>query len=96
MQEEILDIIEKNIDKFEHNWVHQTELITLIQKQMKLEFTPVISNGLCKLREWNDLKFIKITHENYKRMLKKIKREELIKYPSLFKRYTYFYCIFNK
>lgn len=93
MQGEILEILEKNKHKFDYCWVHQTEIITIVQERLKLEFTPLISNGLSKLRHCKDLPFKKITHNNYKRMLKEINREELLQYPSLFKRYTFFYKI---
>ena len=91
MQQEIIDILERK-KAFEKMWIHQTELVNELLKAHNANM-PCICKALSRMREFDDVEFVTVTHENYKRMLKKIDRKELIEKPNLFRRYTFFYKV---
>lgn len=93
MQEEIINIINKlKKDEKTKPWLLQCELMNILMKELNRFNQSSFAKNLEGIRATNDVVFFKIRFYNYKKILKKCKREDLIN-NHVFTRETFIYKI---
>ena len=99
MQEDVINVISKNKDKLPM-WVAQFELIDLLKKTTDINYV-CMCNALSRMRTGNYFEFKEINScendkNNYIIVLKKTKRNDLLKHKDKFYRGSFLYKIKEK